>query len=314
LVLFGLLFALEARSQMIRQKTLKSTIMATGVGLHTGDKVYLALKPAPVDTGIVFRRVDLVPPVEILAWAEYVGDTTMSTNLVQGDVRVATIEHLMSAFAALGVDNAYVELSAEEVPIMDGSAAAFVFLIQSAGLQPQEAAKQFIRITRKVSIEHEGKLASFEPYEGYRVGFTIEFDHPAFEDRNKECCLDFSTTTYVTEISRARTFGFMRDIDMLRANNLAQGGSVDNAIVVDDFRVLNEEGLRYDDEFVKHKVLDAVGDLYLLGKSIIGEFKGFKSGHYLNNQLLREVLRNKDAWELVTFADEKAPIAYMQPA
>jgi len=299
---------------MIKQKTLKNTITATGVGLHSGEKVYLALKPAPVDTGILFRRVDLDPPVEIKAWAEHVGDTTMSTNLISGEVRVSTIEHLMSALAALGVDNACVELSAPEVPIMDGSAAAFVFLIQSAGLQEQDAAKQFIRIKRKVSFEHEGKSASFEPYEGYRVGFTIEFDHPAFEERNKECCLDLSSDSFVKEISRARTFGFMRDIDMLRANNLALGGSVDNAIVVDDFKVLNEGGLRYDDEFVKHKVLDAVGDLYLLGKSIIGEFKGFKSGHYLNNQLLRELLHNKDAWELVTFEEGAAPITYMTPA
>jgi len=299
---------------MIKQKTLKNTITATGVGLHSGEKVYLALKPAPVDTGILVRRVDFDPPVEIKAWAEHVGDTTMSTNLISGEVRVSTIEHLMSALAALGVDNACVELSAPEVPIMDGSAAAFVFLIQSAGLQEQDAAKQFIRIKRKVTFEHEGKFASFEPYEGYRVGFTIEFDHPAFEERNKECCLDLSSDSFVKEISRARTFGFMRDIDMLRANNLALGGSVDNAIVVDDFKVLNEGGLRYDDEFVKHKVLDAVGDLYLLGKSIIGEFKGFKSGHYLNNQLLRELLHNEDAWELVTFEEGAAPITYMTPA
>ena len=299
---------------MIKQRTLKNAIKATGVGLHTGEKVYLSLRPAPENTGIVFRRMDLDPPVEIQAWAEQVGDTTMSTNLVMGAARVATIEHLMSALAGLGVDNAYVELSAEEVPIMDGSAAAFVFLIQSAGLQEQQAAKQFIRIKRKVSVEHEGKFASFEPYDGFKVGFTIEFDHPVFEERNKECNLDFSTTSFVTEISRARTFGFMRDIEMLRANNLAQGGSVDNAIVVDDYRVLNEEGLRYDDEFVKHKVLDAVGDLYLLGKTILGEFKCFKSGHYLNNLLLRELLRNKDAWELVTFEEGSAPIAYLQTA
>ncbi len=298
---------------MIKQKTLKNAIKASGVGLHTGEKVYLALQPAPVDTGIVFRRVDLDPPVEILAWAEHVGDTTMSTNLVSADARVATIEHLMSALAGLGVDNAYVELSAEEVPIMDGSAATFVFLIQSAGLQEQQAPKQFIRIKRKVTIEHEGKFASFEPYDGFKVGFTIEFDHPVFEERNKECCLDLSTSSFVKEISRARTFGFMRDIEMLRANNLALGGSVENAIVVDDFKVLNEEGLRYDDEFVKHKVLDAVGDLYLLGKTILGEFKGFKSGHYLNNLLLRELLRNEDAWEFVTFAENAAPITYMKP-
>ncbi len=301
---------------MIKQRTLKNVIKATGVGLHTGEKVYLALKPAPVDTGIIFRRVDLDPVVEIRAWAENVGDTTMSTDLVNGDARVGTVEHLLSAMAGLGIDNAYVELSAEEVPIMDGSAAPFVFLIQSAGVLEQDAAKQFIRITREISVEHEGKRASFEPFDGFKVGFTIEFDHPVFEGRNKDCCLDFSTTSFVKEVSRARTFGFMRDIETLRANNLALGGSVDNAIVVDDFQIINEDGLRYDDEFVKHKVLDAVGDLYLLGKSLIGEFKGFKSGHHLNNLLLRELIRNEDSWEVVTFEGEGAvsPIAYMKPA
>jgi UDP-3-O-[3-hydroxymyristoyl] N-acetylglucosamine deacetylase len=299
---------------MIRQRTLKNAIKATGVGLHTGEKVYLSLKPAPVNTGIVFRRVDLDPVVEIRAWAENVGDTTMSTNLVSGDVRISTVEHLLSAMAGLGIDNAYVELSAEEVPIMDGSAAPFVFLIQSAGIREQDAAKEFIRIRRKVEIEQDGKRASFEPFDGFKVGFTIEFDHPVFKDRNKECCLDFSSTSFVKEVSRARTFGFMRDIEYLRGKNLALGGSMDNAIVVDDYRVLNEDGLRYDDEFVKHKVLDAVGDLYLLGKSLIGEFKGFKSGHYLNNLLLRELLANEDAWEVVTFDDAQvAPISYMKP-
>lgn len=299
---------------MIKQRTLKNAIKATGVGLHTGQKVYMTLKPAPVDTGIVFRRVDLEPVVEIKAWAESVGDTTMSTNLFNEGVRVSTVEHLMSAMAGLGIDNAYVELSAEEVPIMDGSAAPFIFLIQSAGILEQEAAKEFIRIKRKVSFEHEGKLASFEPFEGFKVGFTIEFDHPVFEGRNKDCVLDFSSTSFVKEVSRARTFGFMRDIEYLRANNLALGGSTDNAIVVDDYRVLNEDGLRYNDEFVKHKVLDAVGDLYLLGKSLIGEFKGFKSGHYMNNMLLRELLGQKDAWEVVTFEDnDSAPISYMKP-
>ncbi len=298
----------------MKQRTLKNAIKATGVGLHTGEKVYLTLKPAPVDTGIIFRRVDLDPVVDILAWAENVGDTTMSTDLVSGDVRVGTVEHLLSAMAGLGIDNAYVELSAEEVPIMDGSAAPFVFLIQSAGVCEQDAAKKFVRIKRKVAIEQDGKRASFEPYDGFKVGFTIEFDHPVFIDRNKECCLDFSSTAFVKEVSRARTFGFMRDIEALRARNLALGGSVDNAIVVDDYRILNEEGLRYDDEFVKHKVLDAVGDLYLLGKGLIGEFKGFKSGHYLNNLLLRELLRNEDAWELVTFGEgEAVPISYVKP-
>ncbi len=299
---------------MIRQRTLKNAIKATGVGLHTGEKVYLTLKPAPVDTGIVFRRVDLDPVVEIKAWAENVGDTTMSTNLSNGGVRVATVEHLLSALAGLGIDNAIIELSAEEVPIMDGSAAPFVFLIQSAGIREQEAPKAFIRVTRPVEIQQEGKWARFEPFDGFKVSFTIEFDHPVFRERNKECCLDFSSTSFVKEVSRARTFGFMRDIENLRAQNLALGGSMDNAVVVDDYRVLNEDGLRYDDEFVKHKVLDAVGDLYLLGKSLIGEFRGFKSGHYLNNLLLRELLRHEDAWEIVTFEDEEAaPISYMQP-
>ncbi len=298
---------------MIKQRTLKNSIKATGVGLHTGEKVYLTLKPAPVDSGIVFRRVDLDPAVEIRAWAENVGDTTLSTNLVNGDVRVATVEHLLSAMAGLGIDNAYVELSSEEVPIMDGSAAPFVFLLQSAGIREQEKAKQFIRIKRKVLIEQNGKWASFEPFDGFKVSFTIEFDHPVFRDRNKECSLDFSSTSFVKEVSRARTFGFMRDIEHLREQNLALGGSMDNAIVVDDYRVLNEDGLRYDDEFVKHKVLDAVGDLYLLGKSLIGEFKGFKSGHYLNNLLLRELLSNKDAWEVVTFEENLAPISYFKP-
>ena len=300
---------------MIKQRTLKNAIKATGVGLHTGEKVYLTLKPAPVDTGIIFRRVDLNPVVEIHAWAENVGETTMSTNLIEGDVRVATVEHLLSAMAGLGIDNAYVELSSEEVPIMDGSAAPFVFLIQSAGIQEQDADKQFIRITRKVEIEHEGKRASFEPFDGFKVGFEIEFDHPVFKDRNKICSLDFSSTSFVKEVSRARTFGFMSDIEFLRAKNLALGGSMDNAIVVDDYRVLNEDGLRYDDEFVKHKVLDAVGDLYLLGKSLIGEFKGFKSGHHLNNLLLRELIKQEDAWEVVTFKDDdNAPINYIKPA
>ncbi len=299
---------------MIKQRTLKNAIKATGVGLHTGEKVYLTLKSAPVDTGIVFRRVDLDPVVEIKAWAENVGDTMLSTNLNHNGVRIASVEHLLSALAGLGIDNAYIELSSEEVPIMDGSAAPFVFLIQSAGIMEQEAAKGFIRIKRKVKIEQGGKWASFEPFDGFKVSFTIEFDHPVFRDRDKECCLDFSSTSFVKEVSRARTFGFMSDIENLRSQNLALGGSMDNAIVVDDYRVLNEDGLRYADEFVKHKVLDAVGDLYLLGKSLIGEFKGFKSGHYLNNLLLRELLNNRDAWEIVTFEDDEvAPISYMQP-
>ncbi|MBN3563404.1 MULTISPECIES: UDP-3-O-acyl-N-acetylglucosamine deacetylase [Aliamphritea] len=300
---------------MIGQRTLRNSIKATGVGLHTGQKVYLTLKPAPVNTGIVFRRVDIEPAVEIQASANNVGDTTLSTNLQKGDVRVSTVEHLLSAMAGLGIDNAYVELSAEEVPIMDGSAAPFVFLIQSAGIEEQSEPKQFIRIKQEVSVSMDDKVATFKPFDGFKVGFTIDFDHPAFAGRNMEASLDFSSTSFVKEVSRARTFGFMRDIEYLRAQNLALGGSMDNAIVVDDYRILNEDGLRYDDEFVKHKVLDAVGDLYLLGKSLIGEFHGFKSGHYLNNLLLRKLLENEEAWEVVTFEDQDSavPISYLKP-
>jgi UDP-3-O-[3-hydroxymyristoyl] N-acetylglucosamine deacetylase len=297
---------------MIRQRTLQNSIKATGIGLHTGQKVYLTLKPAPIDSGIRFRRVDLDPVVDIQARADYVVDTTLSSNLTFGGARVATVEHLMSALAGLGIDNACVELSAEEVPIMDGSAAPFVFLIQSAGILEQDAPKQFIRIRREISFAADDKVATFKPFDGFKVGFTIEFDHPAFSNRNMEACLDFSSTNFVREVSRARTFGFMRDIEYLRSRNLVLGGSFDNAIVVDDHRILNAEGLRYDDEFVKHKILDAVGDLYLLGKSLIGEYVGHKSGHYLNNMLLRTLLADEDAWEIVTFEDDdsEAPIAY----
>jgi UDP-3-O-[3-hydroxymyristoyl] N-acetylglucosamine deacetylase len=299
---------------MIKQRTLKNIIRATGVGLHSGEKVYLTLKPAPVDTGIVFRRTDLDPVVEIPARAGNVGETTMSTTLVNGDVKVDTVEHLLSAMAGLGIDNAYVELSASEVPIMDGSAGPFVFLIQSAGLEEQDAHKQFIRILREVTVEEGDKSATFVPFEGFKVTFEIDFDHPAFHNRTQSASVDFSSTSFVKEVSRARTFGFMRDIEFLRSQNLALGGSVDNAIVVDEFRVLNEDGLRYEDEFVKHKILDAIGDLYLLGNSLIGEFKGFKSGHALNNRLLRALIEQPDAWEVVTFDDPNtAPISYMRP-
>ena len=300
---------------MIRQRTLKNIIRATGIGLHSGEKVYLTLRPAAVDTGIVFRRMDLDPVVEIPALAKNVGETTMSTTLVKGDVKVDTVEHLLSAMAGLGIDNAYVELSASEVPIMDGSAGPFVFLIQSAGLEEQDAPKQFIRILREVTVEDGEKRATFVPFEGFKVGFEIDFDHPVFEGRTQTACVDFSSTSFVKEVSRARTFGFMRDIEFLRTHNLALGGSVDNAIVVDEDSVLNEDGLRYEDEFVKHKILDAIGDLYLLGKSLIGEFRGYKSGHALNNLLLRTLLEQPDAWEVVTFADSSlAPISYMRPA
>lgn len=300
---------------MIRQRTLKNIIRATGVGLHSGEKVYLTLKPAPVDSGIVFRRVDLDPVVEIPACAECVGETTMSTTLVQDGVKVDTVEHLLSAMAGLGIDNACIELSAAEVPIMDGSAGPFVFLIQSAGIEEQDAPKQFIRIKREVTVEEDGKTATFLPFKGFKVSIGIEFDHPVFRGRSQYASVDFSSTSFVKEVSRARTFGFMRDIEYLRSQNLALGGSVDNAIVVDEYRVLNEDGLRYEDEFVKHKILDAIGDLYLLGKSLVGEFRGFKSGHALNNKLLRSMLANKDAWELVTFEDAgTAPISFMRPA
>lgn len=299
---------------MIGQRTLKNTIRATGVGLHSGQKVYLTLKPAPADTGIVFCRTDLSPAVEIPARAEYVGETTLSTTLIKDGARVDTVEHLLSAMAGLGIDNAYVELSAPEVPIMDGSAGPFVFLIQSAGIQEQPVAKKFIRIKRKVKVTDGDKWASFEPFDGFKVTFTIDFDHPVFKGRLQQASVDFSSTSFVKEVSRARTFGFMRDIEYLRSHNLALGGSMDNAIVVDDYRILNEDGLRYDDEFVKHKVLDAIGDLYLLGNTLIGEFKGYKSGHGLNNILLRKLIEQEDAWEVATFdAVENAPISYSRP-
>ncbi|GLS25571.1 UDP-3-O-acyl-N-acetylglucosamine deacetylase [Marinibactrum halimedae] len=299
---------------MIRQRTLKNAIRATGVGLHTGDKVYLTLKPAPVDTGILFRRTDLNPVVEIEAKAENVGDTTLSTTLMKGDVRVSTVEHLLSAMAGLGIDNAIVEVSAAEVPIMDGSAGPFVFLIQSAGIEEQTAPKKFIRIKKPISVQEGDKKADFLPFNGFKVCFSIDFDHPVFRDRKLESEVDFSSTSFVKEVSRARTFGFMQDIEYLRSKGLVKGGSVDNAIVVDDYRILNEDGLRYEDEFVKHKILDAIGDLYLLGNSLIGEFKAHKSGHALNNKLLRSLIQREDAWEVVTFEDEQeAPISYVKP-
>ena len=299
---------------MIKQRTLKNAIRATGVGLHTGDKIYLTLLPAPIDSGIVFRRVDLDPVVEIKATAENVGDTTLSTSLVEGDVRVSTVEHLLSAMAGMGIDNAIVEVSGPEVPIMDGSAGPFVFLIQSAGIQEQEAAKKFIRIKKEVEVRDGDKIAIFKPFDGFKVSFSIAFDHPVFKGRILDAEVDFSSTSFVKEVSRARTFGFMHEIEYLRSKGLAKGGSVDNAIVVDEYRILNEDGLRYEDEFVKHKILDAIGDLYLLGNSLIGEFKAHKSGHALNNKSLRELISQKDAWEMVTFDDEsEAPINYIKP-
>lgn len=300
---------------MIKQRTLKNEIRATGVGLHTGSKVFLTLRPGPIDSGIVFRRVDLDPVVEIQAKAENVGDTTLSTTLVSGEVKISTVEHLLSAMAGLGIDNAIVELSADEVPIMDGSAGPFVFLIQSAGIQEQNAPKHFIRIKKNVTVTDGDKVASFRPFDGFKVSFSIEFDHPVFKDRPVDATVDFSSTSFVKEVSRARTFGFMHEIEYLRSKGLAKGGNLNNAIVIDKYRVLNEDGLRYEDEFVKHKVLDAIGDLYLLGFGLIGEYKAFKSGHGLNNKSIRELMKQTDAWEMVTFEDQdqSVPISYVQP-
>jgi UDP-3-O-[3-hydroxymyristoyl] N-acetylglucosamine deacetylase len=298
---------------MLGQRTLKNSIRASGVGLHTGKKVLMTLRPAAPDTGIVFRRVDLPVPVDIPAHAENVGETTLGTTLVHGDAKVSTVEHLLSAFAGLGIDNAIVEVSAPEVPIMDGSAGPFVFLLQSAGLAEQGVPKRFVRIRRVVRVEEGDKWAEFRPFDGFKVNFELEFDHPVFRRHAQRASMDFSTTSFLKEVSRARTFGFMRDIEMLRSQNLALGGTMDNAIVMDDYRVLNDDGLRYEDEFVKHKILDAIGDLYLLGHSLIGEFSGFKSGHALNNRLLRALLADRAAWESVVFEKpEDAPISYVR--
>ena len=300
---------------MIRQRTLKNVIRATGVGLHTGNKVYLTLRPAAPDTGVVFRRVDLDSPVDIKATAESVVDTNLSTTLGENGITVATVEHLLSAMAGLGIDNAYIDLSAGEVPIMDGSSGPFVFLLQSAGIVEQDAAKRFIRIKKPILVDEQDKWARFDPFEGFKVSFTIDFNHPVFNGTPQNAMIDFSSTSFVKEVSRARTFGFMSDFEKLRANNLALGASLDNAIGVDEFRVLNEDGLRYEDEFVKHKILDAIGDLYLLGHSLIGAYSGFRSGHALNNKLLKALIADKESWEEVTFEDEDAvsPISYSQP-
>jgi UDP-3-O-[3-hydroxymyristoyl] N-acetylglucosamine deacetylase len=300
---------------MVGQRTLKNSIRATGVGLHTGKKVLMTLRPAPPDTGVVFRRTDLDPSVDIAARAGNVGDTQLGTSLVNGEARVSTVEHLLSAFAGLGIDNAVVEVSAPEVPIMDGSAGPFVFLLQSAGIEEQRAPKKFVRILRRVRVEDADKWAQFDPFDGFKVNFEIEFDHPVFKKRLQAASMDFSTTAFLKEVSRARTFGFMRDLETMRSRNLALGGNLDNAIVLDDSKVLNEDGLRYQDEFVKHKILDAIGDLYLLGHSLIGEFSGHKSGHGLNNRLLRTLLDDRGAWEEVVFeTDKDTPIHYARPA
>jgi UDP-3-O-[3-hydroxymyristoyl] N-acetylglucosamine deacetylase len=300
---------------MLNQRTLKNSIRATGVGLHTGQKVLMTLRPALPDSGIVFRRTDLPRPIDIPARAENVGDTMLGTTLHKGPAKVSTVEHLLSALAGLGIDNALVEVSAAEVPIMDGSAGPFVFLLQSAGIEEQKAPKRFIRILESVRVQDGDKWARFDPYDGFKVNFEIEFNHPTFKKHSQVASMDFSTTSFLREVSRARTFGFMRDLEGLRARNLALGGNMDNAIVLDDFRVLNEDGLRYEDEFVKHKILDAIGDLYLLGHSLIGEFSGFKSGHALNNELLRSLIQNRSAWQEVTFESlAEAPISYVPAA
>jgi UDP-3-O-[3-hydroxymyristoyl] N-acetylglucosamine deacetylase len=300
---------------MLRQRTLKTAIRATGVGLHTGEKVYMTLRPAVENSGITFRRVDLDEPVDIPADARLVGETLLGTTLIKDGVKVATVEHLMSALAGLGIDNIHVDLSAPEVPIMDGSAGPFVFLLQSAGIEEQEAAKKFIRIKKKIRVEDGDKWAEFKPFNGFKVNFQIDFNHPVFNKLSQDASIDFSSTSFLKEISRARTFCFLRDVEALRAQNLTLGGSMDNAIVLDDYRILNEDGLRYTNEFVIHKILDAIGDVYLLGHCLIGEFSAHKSGHDLNNKLLRTLIEEESAWEEVTFSDpKKSPISYTTPA
>lgn len=296
---------------MLKQRTLKYTIRASGVGIHTGHKVDLTLRPAPVNTGIVFHRIDLTPSVTIPADFKHVGDTMLSSCLVAGKVRIATVEHLMAAFAGLGIDNAFVDITSSEVPIMDGSAGPFVFLLQSAGIEEQNSLKKFIRIKKKIVVKEGDKIARLEPYNGFKMTFEINFNHPVLKNSAQKVVFDFSKTSFIKEISRARTFGFLAEFEQLRANNLALGGSLDNVVVVDDYRVINEDGLRCSDEFVKHKTLDALGDLYLCGHSIIGAFYGYKSGHALNNKLLHELFANQSAWEIVTFADEKkSPVRF----
>jgi len=304
---------------MLQQRTLKSLIRATGVGLHSGVKVTMTLRPAAPDTGIVFRRVDLDPPVELRADPFAVGDTRLASCLERDGVKVATVEHLMSALSGLGIDNAWVDVDAPEIPIMDGSAAPFVFLIQSAGIEEQSAAKKFIRVKKAIRVEEGDKWAELKPYDGFRLTFSIVFSHPVFERSNPSVTVDFAEHSYIREVARARTFGFMQDVEAMRSQGLALGGSLENAIVMDEYRVLNADGLRYGDEFVKHKVLDAVGDLYLLGHPLLGAFTAHKSGHALNNKLLRALLADSAAWEMVSFEHiEEAPASvarlFTQPA
>jgi len=297
---------------MLKQRTLKKAISATGVGLHNGEKVTLTLRPAAPDTGIVFKRVDLPQPNEILAAPHAVHDTHLCSALEANGARVATVEHLMSALAGLGIDNVYIDVNAAEIPIMDGSSGPFVFLLQQAGIVEQAAAKKFIRVKKMVEVVDGDKWVRFEPYHGFKIDFTINFDHPVFEHSGKNVKIDFAADSYIKEISRARTFGFMHEVEYLRSNGLARGGSLDNAIVLDEYRVLNTDGLRYDDEFAKHKVLDAIGDLYMLGHPILGAFYAYKSGHALNNQLLRALLQDETAWEYTTFEKkEDAPAEFL---
>ncbi len=304
---------------VLKQRTLKSLTQAVGVGLHSGQRVEITLRPAAPDTGIVFRRVDLPQPVDIPVSATAVTDTRLASTLSNGDARVNTVEHLMSACAGLGVDNLYVDITAEEIPILDGSAASFVFLLQSAGIELQNAPRRFIRLLKPVEVrEGSGaneKWARLEPYHGYKLSFEIDFNHPAVDGTGQRVEFDMSTGSYSRDIARARTFGFTKDVEMMRANGLALGGGLDNAIVMDDYKVLNADGLRYDDEFVKHKILDAMGDLYIVGKPLLAAYSAFRSGHALNNKLLRELLAHQDAWEIVTFEDAKlAPAGFAVPA
>lgn len=291
---------------MLKQRTLKTVIRASGVGLHGGVKVNLTLRPAAPDTGIVFRRIDLPEPLDIPAQAFLIGDTRMCSCLEKDGVKVGTIEHLMSALAGLGIDNVWIDLDAPEVPILDGSAAPFIFLIQSAGIEEQNAAKKFIRVNRPIEVRDGDKWARFVPYDGYKLSFSIVFNHPAIDKSAQEAEIDFAEQSYIREISRARTFGFMQEVEYLRENGLALGGGLENAIVLDEFRVLNQDGLRYTDEFVKHKILDAIGDLYLIGRPLLAAYASHKGGHALNNQLARALLEQQDAWDLVTFEQREA--------
>lgn len=298
---------------MLRQRTLKKLVTASGVGLHTGRKVRLTLRPAPVDTGVVFRRVDLPKVVDLPARAEMVGETRLSSCLVCGDAKVYTVEHLMSALGGLGVDNVFIDIDAAEVPIMDGSAAPFVLLVQQAGIEAQAAPKKFLRVLKRVEVSEGDKWARFEPHEGYRLSFSIDFKHPVIDRSTQSVSLDFAETSYLKEIARARTFGFMHDVENLREDGLALGGGLDNAVVLDEYRVLNADGLRFADEFIRHKLLDAVGDLYLAGKPLLASFSAHKSGHALNNRLLRRLLAEASAWETVTFERaEDAPAAVLR--